>query len=108
MKTQWPALAEKKNPIEVPPSLVKNRRRTVIARELAQQMRLYGGALDPDKVIADARAHAEMRVRAGLLLSELAKKFGVTRITDDDIQRKDRGDGEGDRQGCRQGPRRES
>lgn len=60
-----------KNPVVVPPSLVKSAV-SMLAREIAQQHRVNGETLDAAHVIEEAKALAETRVRAGLVLSELA------------------------------------
>jgi trigger factor len=66
------ALVEK-NPIAVPPSLVESAV-NALSREIAQSLRLRGAPLDVESVIRAAREQAEKRVRAGLLLAELARK----------------------------------
>lgn len=76
------ALVEK-NPIAVPPSLVQNAVAT-IAREVVQQLRMSAAAIKPDEVVKMAQDQAEQRVRAGLLLAELARKHELT-VTEDDL-----------------------
>jgi trigger factor len=72
-----------KNPIAVPPSLVQNAVMT-IAREVVQQMRMSNTPFDADEVLKMAREQAEQRVRAGLLLAEMARANNLT-VTDDDL-----------------------
>jgi trigger factor len=76
------ALAEK-NPIAVPPSLVQNAV-SVIAREMVQMLRLGGEAIDAEKIFNDAKSQAEQRVRAGLLLAEMARRNSLT-VTEQDL-----------------------
>lgn len=76
------ALAEK-NPIAVPPSLVENAAAT-IAREIARSLRMRNEPLDVEAVIKSAREQAEERVRAGLLLTELARRNNLT-VTEADL-----------------------
>ena len=76
------ALVEK-NPVEVPPSLLNNAV-SVLAREIAQQERMRGGEIDAEKIIAEAKTQAENRVRAGLLMGEMAKRNNLG-VTDDDL-----------------------
>jgi|RhiMethySRZTD1v2_1073278.scaffolds.fasta_scaffold66544_2 trigger factor len=80
------ALVEK-NPIPVPPSLVERQAR-ITEQEILGRARSQGGnvtGLGDDlrsKVIADA----EVKVRAGLLMAEIAKKEGI-KIGDEDIEK---------------------
>lgn len=76
------ALADK-NPIAVPPSLVENAIAT-LAREIAQSLRMRGEPLDVEAVIKTAREQAEKRVRAGLLLAEIARTNSLT-VTEADL-----------------------
>jgi len=72
------ALVEK-NPIAVPPSLVQNALPTV-AREVMQSFRMEGKNVGSEELFETAKKEAEERVRAGLLLAEIARKnqLGVT------------------------------
>ena len=72
-----------KNPVDVPPSLLNNAV-SILAREIAQAERMRGAELDAEKIIAEAKTQAESRVRAGLLLGELAKQNSLT-VTEDDL-----------------------
>jgi trigger factor len=76
------ALVEK-NAIAVPPSLVKNAV-GVVAREMVQYARLRNEAFDAEAIVKDATEQAESRVRAGLLLAEMARKNGL-QVTDADL-----------------------
>ena len=73
----------KKNPIAVPPSLVKNAA-VLLAREVAQASRLAGAAFDAEEIVKTAQEQAEQRVRAGLLLAEIAQRNGLT-VTEADL-----------------------
>jgi len=78
------ALVEK-NPIDVPPSLVQ-RQMQVAEQEVVQLARRQGrpGAIPPD-LRARIQADSEMKVRAGLLMAEIAKKEGI-KIGDPEIE----------------------
>jgi trigger factor len=76
------ALVEK-HPVAVPPSLAQNAL-GVIAREMVQMMRFQGGQIDAEQILETAKNQAESRVRAGLLLAELARRHNVT-ISEDDL-----------------------
>jgi len=76
----------KANPIAVPPSLIE-RQATMTERELLMAARRAGQRLDPSvDWRATVRADAEMKVRAGLLMAEVAKEKAIT-ITDEDIEK---------------------
>lgn len=77
------ALVEK-NPIAVPPSLVRNAV-NVVAREMVQDARIRNAAFDASAIVKDATEQAESRVRAGLLLAEIARKNTLT-VTDADLE----------------------
>lgn len=76
------ALADK-NPLTVPPSLVTNAI-TMIAREMVQFARLNSESFDAEQIVKDAQEQAEKRVRAGLLLAELANRNNLT-VTEADV-----------------------
>ncbi|MEI8257131.1 MAG: trigger factor, partial [Deltaproteobacteria bacterium] len=76
------ALVEK-NPVAVPPSLLNNAV-SILAREIAQQDRMRGQTIDAEKIIVEAKTQAETRVRAGLILGEMAKQNSLT-VTEDDL-----------------------
>jgi trigger factor len=76
------ALVEK-NPIAVPPSLVKNAV-GIVAREMVQYARVRNEAFDAEAIVKDATEQAESRVRAGLLLAEMARKSSL-QVTDADL-----------------------
>lgn len=75
-----------KNPIPVPPSLVEQQCR-LMEQEYVQQARRQGQQVRVDEEL-HARVHAdsEMKVRAGLLMAEIAQKSQI-RITEDDIEK---------------------
>jgi trigger factor len=76
----------KRNPVDVPPSLVEQQCR-LMEVELAQNARRAGqrvSAEDFAKVHDQIHADAEKKVRAGLLMAAIAKKLQIT-INDDDI-----------------------
>ena len=76
----------KKNPIPVPPSLVEQQTRLQESEMLQQARRQSPNVrnLSPELRQAIA-ADAEMKVRAGLLMAEIAKAKGL-QVTDEDIQ----------------------
>jgi trigger factor len=77
----------KKNPIPVPPSLVEQQTR-LQENEVVQQARRQNPSvrnLSPELRQAIA-ADAEMKVRAGLLMAEIAKSKSM-QVTDEDIQK---------------------
>jgi trigger factor len=78
-------LLVEKNPIDVPPSLVQ-RQMQVAEQEVVQLARRQGrpGAIPPD-LRARIQADSEMKVRAGLLMAEIAKKQGI-KIGDPEIE----------------------
>ncbi|MDP3276128.1 MAG: trigger factor [Deltaproteobacteria bacterium] len=77
------ALVEK-NPIAVPPTLVKNAV-GIVAREMVQYARIRNEAFDAEAIVKDATEQAESRVRAGLLLAEMARANTLT-VTDADLE----------------------
>lgn len=75
-----------KNPIPIPPSLVEQQCR-VDESEAVQMARLQGQALQIDDALhARIHAAAEIKVRAGLLMAEIAKEQQL-QITDEDIEK---------------------
>ncbi len=74
-----------KNPIDVPPSLVQ-RQMQVAEQEVVQLARRQGrpGTVPPE-LRARIQADSEMKVRAGLLMAEIAKKEGI-KIGDPEIE----------------------
>ncbi|MBI4954188.1 MAG: trigger factor [Myxococcales bacterium] len=75
-----------KNPIPVPPSLVEQQAR-VTERELVMAAQAQGGRYNPtaelrERVLADS----EMKVRAGLLMAEIAKAKSI-QVTPEDIEK---------------------
>ena len=76
----------KRNPIPVPPSLV-DQQAQLTERELIQAARRQGQRVDPNAELkARVRADAEMKVRAGLLMAEIAKAKSIM-LTDADIEK---------------------
>lgn len=76
----------KKNTIPVPPSLVEQQAQ-LTERELIQTARRQGQKVEPNAELrARVRADAEMKVRAGLLMAEIAKEKAIT-LTEDDIEK---------------------
>jgi trigger factor len=74
------------NPIPVPPSLVEQQAQ-LTERELLASARRAGQRLDPNPDFrARVRADAEMKVRAGLVMAEIAKAKDV-KVTDEDIEK---------------------
>jgi trigger factor len=74
------------NPIPCPPSLVEQQCQ-MMEQEIAQQARRSGQPV-PRHEELHARVHAdsEVKVRAGLLMAEIAKEAQV-KVTDDDIEK---------------------
>jgi trigger factor len=75
----------KENPIPVPPSLVEQQA-AMTERELTQQARRLGQRIDPNALRAGARADAEKKVRAGLLMAEIARIKSV-KVDETDIEK---------------------
>ena len=76
----------KENPIPVPPSLVEQQAQ-LAERELLAAARRQGQRIDPNADIrARLRADAEMKVRAGLLMAEIAKTNEV-KVTEQDLEK---------------------
>jgi trigger factor len=76
----------KANPIPVPPSLVEQQAQ-MTERELLTAARRQGQRLDQNPDFkAHVRADAEMKVRAGLLMAEIAKAKEV-KVTEADIEK---------------------
>jgi trigger factor len=76
----------KANPIPVPPSLV-DQQAQMTERELLSDARKHGQRLDPTPDFrARVRADAEVKVRAGLLMAEIAKAKEV-KVTEQDIEK---------------------
>jgi trigger factor len=74
-----------KNPIEVPPSLVQ-RQMEVAEAEVVQLARRTGRPpAVPPELRARIRSESEMKVRAGLLMAEIAKKEGI-KIGDPELE----------------------
>jgi len=74
-----------KNPIDVPPSLVQ-RQMQVAEAEVVQMARRTGRPpAIPAELRARIQADSEMKVRAGLLMAEIAKKEGI-KIGDAEIE----------------------
>ena len=74
-----------KNPIDVPPSLVQ-RQMQVAEQEVVQLARRQGRPPTiPQELRARIQADSEMKVRAGLLMAEIAKKEGI-KIGDPEIE----------------------
>lgn len=75
----------KENPIPVPPSLVEQQA-AMTERELTQQARRLGQRIDANALRAGARADAEKKVRAGLLMAEIARIKSV-KVDEADIEK---------------------
>lgn len=68
----------KRNPIPVPPSLVQQQMR-ITEQEILARARAYGqpaSALGPE-LVQQIEQDSEVKVRAGLLMAEIAKKEGI-------------------------------
>jgi len=76
----------KANTVPVPPSLVEQQAR-MQERELAQLSQMGGRPFQPNEQLRQhIREDAEMKVRAGLLMAEIAKAKTMT-VTDEDIEK---------------------
>lgn len=76
----------KANPIPVPPSLVEQQAQ-LTERELRETARRAGQRFDVNQELrARVRADSEMKVRAGLLMAEIAKAKQIM-VNDDDIEK---------------------
>lgn len=74
------------NPIPVPPSLV-DQQAQLTERELLQTARRQGQRIEPNAELrARVRADAEMKVRAGLLMAEIAKQKAII-LTEADVEK---------------------
>jgi trigger factor len=74
------------NPIPVPPSLVEQQAQ-MTERELTAQARRKGQRFDVNADLrARVRADAELKVRAGLLMAEIAKAKAV-KVSEEDIEK---------------------
>jgi trigger factor len=74
-----------KNPIPVPPSLVEQQAR-MTARELQQLAQMSGQRLEGDDLQRRILADSEVKVRAGLLMAEIARLNGIT-VNEQDIEK---------------------
>lgn len=75
----------KANPIAVPPSLV-DQQASVTERELVANARRMGQRVDTNELRARVRADAEVKVRAGLLMAEIAKVKEI-KVDDGDLDK---------------------
>jgi len=75
----------KANPIPVPPSLV-NQQAAMTEREITQAARRSGQRLDTAELRARIIADSEQKVRAGLLMAEIAKLKEI-KVDGDDIEK---------------------
>ena len=75
----------KANPIPVPPSLV-DQQSAVTEREMLQAARRTGQRFDTTDLRARVRLDSEIKVRAGLLMAEIAKLKEI-RVDGDDIEK---------------------
>jgi trigger factor len=74
------------NPIVCPPSLVEQQCRAM-EQEIAQQLRRQGMKVPPrDELHERVHAESEMKVRAGLLMAEIAKASQM-KVTEEDIEK---------------------
>ena len=78
------ALCEK-NPVPVPPSLVEQQAR-MTERELMMIAQMTGQRMDDPSMQERLRMDAEVKVRAGLLMAEIAKEKDI-KVTDEDLEK---------------------
>lgn len=57
----------------------------IVAREMVQYARVRNEAFDAEAIVKDATEQAESRVRAGLLLAEMARTNNL-QVTDADLE----------------------
>ncbi len=76
----------KKNPVPVPPSLVEQQMR-ITEQEILQRARSFGQQANGvgDELRAQIQGDSEVKVRAGLLMAEIAKKEAI-QIGNDEIE----------------------
>lgn len=76
----------KKNPVPVPPSLVEQQMR-ITEQEILQRARSFGQQASGvgDELRAQIQGDSEVKVRAGLLMAEIAKKEAI-QIGNDEIE----------------------
>jgi len=74
-----------KNPIPVPPSLVKQQAQ-MTRREWAMIAQMTGQSLDDPQLQQRLQMDAEVKVRAGLLMAEIAKEKEI-KVTDEDLEK---------------------
>ena len=76
----------KKNPVPVPPSLVEQQMR-ITEQEILQRARSYGQRASGvgEELKGQIQADSEVKVRAGLLMAEIAKKEAI-QIGNDEIE----------------------
>jgi len=76
----------KKNPIPIPPSLVEQQMR-ITEQEILQRARSYGQSATAlgDELRQQIQTDSEVKVRAGLLMAEIAKKEAI-QIGNDEIE----------------------
>jgi trigger factor len=81
-------LLNEKNPMEVPGSLVEQQQR-LLENEYVQRLRRMGGRLTPEQateIQKQLKADAEKKVRAGLVMAEIAKRNEI-KIEDADLEK---------------------
>ncbi len=78
------ALCEK-NPIPVPPSLVQQQAQ-MTARQLQHMAKMTGQSMDDPNLQQRVMAESEVKVRAGLLMAEIAKEKNI-KVTEEDIEK---------------------
>ncbi len=74
-----------KNPVPVPPSLVEQQAR-MTQRELMMIAQMTGQRLDDPGMQERLRMDAEVKVRAGLLMAEIAKEKEI-KVTNEDLEK---------------------
>jgi trigger factor len=74
-----------KNPIPVPPSLVEQQTR-MAGRELQMIAQMTGQRMDDPALQARLRVDSEVKVRAGLLMAEIAKEKKLE-VNEDDLEK---------------------
>lgn len=74
-----------KNPVPVPPSLVEQQAR-MTQRELMMIAQMTGQRLDDPGMQERLRMDSEVKVRAGLLMAEIAKEKEI-KVTSDDLEK---------------------
>ncbi len=75
-----------RNPVEVPPSLVRREQEAIVRQQLnlLQSRGLNISGLNPESLLEKVKDQAEKQTRINLILDQIAKQEGIT-VSDDDV-----------------------